>query len=151
MHYAWLTFSKIECWFQNFGRVKENPIQSARWLRVMRRSELCRKTRKPIWGRRADQRWLCVPPTSWKCEGNNSISGLVIILFPASLQNRGAAHRVAAYKIWQSLGCHTLTLDYRWYAHNDQVKDCVRTNWLIRGQDVDALTNQKPGYTPFDW
>ena len=30
-------------------------------------------------------------------------------------QNRGAAHRLAAYRVWQSLSCHTLTLDYRGY------------------------------------
>ena len=30
-------------------------------------------------------------------------------------QNRGASHRIAAYKIFQSLGCHTLTMDYRGY------------------------------------
>ena len=31
-----------------------------------------------------------------------------------SPQNRGASHRIAAYKIFQSLGYYTLTMDYRW-------------------------------------
>ena len=30
-----------------------------------------------------------------------------------SFQNRGASHRIAAYKRFQGQGYHTLTLDYR--------------------------------------
>ena len=139
----------IQFWFQNFGRVKGNLIQSFRWLRVVWRSEMCKETRRSIWGWTADPRGLCIPSASWKCEGNNnSIS--VKILFPV-FQNRGAAHRVAAYKIWQSLGCYTLTLDYRCVSdiiiqmiYCDQVKDCVKTNW----QDLDILTIRRQ--THFD-
>ena len=36
---------------------------------------------------------------------------LVVTIF----QNRGASHRIAAYKIFQSVGCDTLTMDYRGY------------------------------------
>jgi hypothetical protein len=32
---------------------------------------------------------------------------------PLILQNRGAKHRLAAYRVWQSLGFYTLTIDYR--------------------------------------
>ena len=39
----------------------------------------------------------------------------VFILLHGNGRNRGAAHRVAAYKVWQSLGCYTLTVDYRGY------------------------------------
>ena len=31
------------------------------------------------------------------------------------LQNRGASHRIAEYKVWQRLGYHVLTIDYRGY------------------------------------
>jgi len=39
----------------------------------------------------------------------------VFILLHGNAKNRGAAHRIAAYKIFQSLGCYTLTMDYRGY------------------------------------
>jgi len=39
----------------------------------------------------------------------------VFLLLHGNAKNRGAGHRIAAYKIFQSLGCHTLTLDYRGY------------------------------------
>jgi len=39
----------------------------------------------------------------------------VFILLHGNAKNRGAAHRLAAYKIFQSLGCYTLTVDYRGY------------------------------------
>jgi len=39
----------------------------------------------------------------------------VFILLHGNAKNRGAAHRIAAYKIFQSLGCFTLTMDYRGY------------------------------------
>ena len=42
-----------------------------------------------------------------------SHSDCVFILLHGNAKNRGAAHRVAAYKIFQSLGCYTLTVDYR--------------------------------------
>jgi len=44
-----------------------------------------------------------------------SHSDCVFILLHGNAKNRGAAHRVAAYKIFQSLGCYTLTVDYRGY------------------------------------
>ena len=34
-------------------------------------------------------------------------------IFHCSVQNRGASHRIAAYKIFQSFGYYTLTMDYR--------------------------------------
>lgn len=34
---------------------------------------------------------------------------------PSTLQNRGASHRIAEYKVWQRLGYHVLTIDYRGY------------------------------------
>ena len=39
----------------------------------------------------------------------------VLLNYSLCPQNRGAAHRLAAYRVWQSLSCHTLTLDYRGY------------------------------------
>jgi len=39
----------------------------------------------------------------------------VFILMHGNAKNRGAAHRIAAYKIFQSVGCDTLTMDYRGY------------------------------------
>ena len=44
-----------------------------------------------------------------------SDSDCVFILLHGNAKNRGAAHRVAAYKKFQSLGCYTLTVDYRGY------------------------------------
>ena len=44
-----------------------------------------------------------------------SHSDCVFILLHGNAKNRGAAHRVAAYKKFQSLGCYTLTVDYRGY------------------------------------
>ena len=135
----------IQFWFQNFGKVKGNPIQSFRRLRVVWRSEMWKETRRPIWSWTTDQRGLCVPSASWKCQGNNNNSISMKILFPL-FQNRGAAHRVAAYKIWQSLGCYTLTLDYRCVKYNqknkmhilsrqtDQSEDRRGTFWPIRSQ-----------------
>lgn len=39
----------------------------------------------------------------------------VFILLHGNAKNRGASHRIAAYKIFQSLGYYTLTMDYRGY------------------------------------
>jgi len=39
----------------------------------------------------------------------------VVILLHGNAKNRGASHRLAAYKLFQSQGYHTLTLDYRGY------------------------------------
>ena len=39
----------------------------------------------------------------------------VFILLHGNAKNRGAAHRLAAYKIFQNLGYYTLTVDYRGY------------------------------------
>ena len=48
-------------------------------------------------------------------ETMTKLKNLYIALFNLCPQNRGAAHRLAAYRVWQSLSCHTLTLDYRGY------------------------------------
>jgi len=37
----------------------------------------------------------------------------VFILLHGNAKNRGASHRIAAYKVWQRLGYHVLTIDYR--------------------------------------
>merc|ERR1711872_537713 len=52
----------------------------------------------------------------------DSLSALdtVFLLLHGNAKNRGAAHRIAAYKTFQKLGFHTLTLDYRGYG--DSVK-----------------------------
>jgi len=39
----------------------------------------------------------------------------VFILLHGNAKNRGASHRIAAYKIFQSFGFYTLTMDYRGY------------------------------------
>jgi len=39
----------------------------------------------------------------------------VFILLHGNAKNRGASHRIAAYKIFQSFGYYTLTMDYRGY------------------------------------
>ena len=41
--------------------------------------------------------------------------GLPCICLSCPSQNRGASHRIAEYKVWQRLGYHVLTIDYRGY------------------------------------
>ena len=53
-----------------------------------------------------------------------------------SLQNRGASHRIAAYKIFQSFGYYTLTMDYRSRPTDyklSESKNGVMTTLLCRG------------------
>lgn len=47
--------------------------------------------------------------------GRLSSQDTIFILLHGNGKNRGASHRIAAYKIFQSLGFYTLTLDYRGY------------------------------------
>jgi len=47
--------------------------------------------------------------------GKLSEDDTVFILLHGNAKNRGASHRLAAYKIFQSLGYYTLTVDYRGY------------------------------------
>ena len=47
--------------------------------------------------------------------GRLSKDDTVFILLHGNAKNRGASHRLAAYKIFQSFGFYTLTVDYRGY------------------------------------
>jgi len=47
--------------------------------------------------------------------GKLSKDDTVFILLHGNAKNRGASHRLAAYKIFQKWGYHTLTVDYRGY------------------------------------
>merc|ERR1719158_2245707 len=47
--------------------------------------------------------------------GRLSSKDTVFILLHGNAKNRGASHRIAAYKIFQSFGFYTLTMDYRGY------------------------------------
>ena len=55
----------------------------------------------------------------------DSLSALdtVFLLLHGNAKNRGAAHRIAAYKTFQKLGFHTLTIDYRGYGDSIKVGD----------------------------
>lgn len=48
-------------------------------------------------------------------------SDTVFLLLHGNAKNRGASHRIAAYKTFQSLGFYTLTIDYRGYGDSIRV------------------------------
>ena len=113
----------------------------------MWRSKVCKEIRRPIWGWRADQRWLCVPPASWKCQGNNSIS---VIIYDNSiscliLEPRGRPPSCCLQDLAESGMSHPHT---GLQVSANQTNDT--TYWSSKALYQDKMTDQRTGYRHID-